>query len=64
MIPSYFKIEILAKQDEFVLSGRKGLMEQNGNLLLLLCIVRRMEKAKSVWERMKNTYDFLRRVSC
>ena len=25
MIPSYFKIEILAIQDEFVLSGRKGL---------------------------------------
>ena len=26
MIPSYFKIEILAIQDEFVLSGRKGLI--------------------------------------
>ena len=25
MIPSYFKIEILAIQDEFVLSERKGL---------------------------------------
>ena len=25
MIPSYFKIEILAIQDEFVVSGRKGL---------------------------------------
>ena len=25
MIPSYFKIEILAIQDEFVLLGRKGL---------------------------------------
>ena len=27
MIPSYFKIEILAIQDEFVLSGRKGLKQ-------------------------------------
>ena len=26
MIPSYFKIEILAIQDEFVLLGRKGLI--------------------------------------
>ena len=27
MIPSYFKIEILAIQDEFVLLGRKGLTQ-------------------------------------
>ena len=27
MIPSYFKIEILAIQDEFVLLGHKGLSE-------------------------------------
>ena len=28
MIPSHFKIEILAIQDEFVLSGRKGLSSE------------------------------------
>ena len=36
MIPSYFKIEILAIQDEFVLSGRKGLMCFGGDTVVQL----------------------------
>ena len=28
MVPSYFKIETLEIQDEFVLSGRKGLSQK------------------------------------
>ena len=34
MIPSYFKIEILAIQDEFVLLGHKGLTHTNTSTFL------------------------------
>ena len=56
MIPSYFKIEILAIQDEIVLLGHKGLI--TGKLLVFHAfLIHYFHNSKNKGERPKRTSD-------